>query len=179
MAHGFIIENELMARDVDSLNKYAVSAIAVDGGCPVALTAPTGRNSVWTATASADGKGVAIAYNPEEKYIAVEGKVFAGAKLSSDVRDFTNVAGRTFDVFLPQKGDRMTISAKCVDGTTTLEAGNILETKADNAIWAKVNSHTAGKTALVIDAVINKQFPNAGIGAPATELMYVCHVLEA
>ena len=103
MAHGFIIESMIQAKNIDALNRSVTSAINVDGGGLVSLAYPTTKgNDVWTASAPADGAlgGLWIAYNPEVKYTDVNGKRYAG--LSADIRDYTNIAGETFDAFKPK-----------------------------------------------------------------------------
>ena len=56
-----------------------------------------------------------MAYSPEIPVFVVNGKQYKG--LSSDPRDFVNIAGTTLDAFKPQVGDLITISADGISGT--------------------------------------------------------------
>ena len=69
MAHGFIIESMIQAKNIDALNRSVTSAVDVDGGGLIALAYPTTKgNDVWTASApSTELGGLWIAYNPEVK----------------------------------------------------------------------------------------------------------------
>ena len=144
MAHGFIIESMIQAKNIDALNRSVTSAIDVDGGGLVSLAYPTTKgNDVW------------IAYNPEVKYIDVNGKRYAG--LSADIRDYTNIAGETFDAFKPKVGDELIISIDAVDATgANAVAGDILESKAGQTKFTRVaagTGATAGSTAFKIELV--------------------------
>ena len=169
MAHGFIIESMIQAKNIDALNRSVTSAIDVDGGGLVSLAYPTTKgNDVWTASAPADGAlgGLWIAYNPEVKYIDVNGKRYAG--LSADIRDYTNIAGETFDAFKPKVGDELIISIDAVDATgANAVAGDILESKAGQTKFTRVaagTGATAGSTAFKIELVDAIDFPSASIG---------------
>ena len=85
MAYGVLIESMIQAKNIDALNRSVKAQIDVAGGGLLALTAPTTQgDDVWTAAAPTTGNlgNLWIAYNPEVKYISVNGKKFAG--LSAD-----------------------------------------------------------------------------------------------
>ena len=170
MAYGFLIESMIQAKNIDALNRSVVSASDVAGGGLIALTAPTTQgNDVWTASAPAVGSlgGLWIAYNPEVKYTKVNGKVYAG--LSQDLRDYTNLAGETFDAFKPKVGDEIVITIDCIDSDTRAAAvaGDILESKASQTLFTRVAAGigaTEGSTAFKIEWKGTIDFPKAGIG---------------
>ena len=169
MAYGVLIESMIQAKNIDALNRSAVSTTTdVAGGGLVALTAPTAQGEDrWTATVPAASSlgGLWMAYNPSVKYTEVNGKVFAG--LSADDRDYTNLRGYTFDVFKPQVGDEIVITVDCVDDATSVVAGDILESKASQTTLTRVASSTgatSGSTAFKVEWVGAVEFPKAGIG---------------
>lgn len=169
MAYGVLVESMIQAKNIDALNRSAIAQIDVAGGGLVALTAPTTQGEDrWTAAAPAAGTlgGLWVAYNPSVKYTVVNGKVYAG--LSQDLRDYTNIAGHTFDVFKPKVGDEIIVTIDAVDATgANAVAGDILESKANQTTFARVASATgatAGSTAFEIEWVGALDFPKAGIG---------------
>ena len=142
--------------------------IDVAGGGLIALTAPTTQgDDVWTAAAPSDELGgLWMAYNPEVKYIEVNGKKFAG--LSADARDYTNIAGEVFDAFKPKVGDEIVVTIDAVDATgASAVAGDILESKASQTKLTRVAAGigaTEGSTAFVIEWKGTIDFPKANVG---------------
>jgi hypothetical protein len=103
MANTVLIQTRCAAENVDALNRSAVvAASATQNGAPLTLTFPTtAGTAVFTGAApSAAAKNVWLAYSPEVNKLVV-GQIWGGA----DPRNFTNVAGKPFDVFKPQVGD--------------------------------------------------------------------------
>lgn len=169
MAYGVLVESMIQAKNIDALNRSVVSAVDVDGGGLISLTAPTTQgNDVWTAAKPATGSlgDLWIAYNPEVKYTVVNGKKYAG--LSADVRDYTNIAGETFDAFKPKVGDEIVITVDNVDNTASnIVAGDILESKNGQTKFTRIaaaTGATAGSTAFKVEWVGSLEFPKAGIG---------------
>lgn len=170
MAYGVLIESMIQAKNIDALNRSVKAQIDVAGGGLLALTAPTTQgDDVWTAAAPATGNlgNLWIAYNPEVKYISVNGKKFAG--LSADARDYTNLAGEVFDAFKPKVGDEIVITAECVDSTDVddVVAGDFLEAVNGETTFARVaagTGATAGSTAFKVEWVGSVEFPQANIG---------------
>lgn len=169
MAYGVLVESMIQAKNIDALNRSVVSAVDVDGGGLISLTAPTTQgNDVWTAAKPATGSlgDLWIAYNPEVKYTVVNGKKYAG--LSADVRDYTNIAGETFDAFKPKVGDEIVITVDNVDDTASnIVAGDILESKNGQTKFTRIaaaTGATAGSTAFKVEWVGSLEFPKAGIG---------------
>ena len=169
MAYGVLIESMIQAKNIDALNRSVTSEVNVAGGGLIALTAPTTQgDDVWTAAAPATGNlgDLWIAYNPEVKYIEVNGKKFAG--LSADARDYTNLAGEVFDAFKPKIGDEIVITIDAVDSTgANAVRGDILEAKADQTTFTRVaaaTGATSGSTAFEVEWVGTIDFPKANIG---------------
>ena len=168
MAYGVLIESMIQAKNIDALNRSVKAQINVAGGGLIALTAPTAQgDDVWTAAApSSELGGLWMAYNPEVKYILVNGKKFAG--LSADARDYTNIAGEVFDAFKPKVGDEIVVTIDAVDATgADAVAGDILESKASQTTLTRVAAGTGateGSTAFVIEWVGTVDFPKANVG---------------
>ena len=168
MAYGVLIESMIQAKNIDALNRSVKAEVDVAGGGLLALTAPTTQgDDVWTAEApDSELGGLWIAYNPEVKYIEVNGKKYAG--LSADLRDYTNLAGEVFDAFKPKVGDEIVVTIDAVDSTgASAVAGDILESKAGQTLFTRVAASTgatAGSTAFEIEWVGTVDFPKANIG---------------
>jgi len=171
MAYGVLIESSIQAKDIDALNRFAVSSTtAVAGGGLVALTAPTTQGEDrWTATVPATGAltGLYMAYNPSGKYTVVNGKYFAG--LSADPRDYTNVQSKSFTVFKPKVGDEIVITVDAVESASqsAVVAGDFLEAKNAQTTLTRVASATgatANTTSFRVEWVGSLAFPQGAIG---------------
>lgn len=167
--HGVMIESEIQATNIDSLNKFMVSTVDIDGGNIFsAVPSATQGEDRFTATAPTATTlgGLYMAYNPSEHYTEVNGKFFAG--LSEDPRDYTNIKDRTFTGFKIKKGDQVVLTIDDIDSTgESAVAGDILESKAGQTKLtriAKATGATTGSTAFTIDYVGTAQYPQAGIG---------------
>lgn len=174
MAYGFIVEKTIAADNLDVLNINAIAAKGtnVDGGTAVVLgTYNKGQYTVTVAGAAA-AAGVGIAYNPTEHLTEVNGKYFAG--LSADPRDYTNIGGRPFDVFIPKKGDIIGFTAaNFADGKLPSTTNKNITTAA-NGVWtAGAEAIAAGKVAFELLEIENLPFPQAGVGFENAQL-YVC-----
>lgn len=108
--HGFMIEKRISAKDVEALNRSAKSVVDIDGGMLVKLGEYA--DGVWNVTKATEGEGLYMAYNPSEHFTDVNGRLFAG--LTKDPRDYTNLTGRTFDIFKLTKGDIVGITAELI-----------------------------------------------------------------
>lgn len=171
MANGVLVESMIQASNIDALNRFAKAEIDVAGGGLVALAYNTDTgNDVWAATAPATGalEDLWMAYNPEVKYVEINGKKYAGLSLSVDPRDYTNIAGDVFDVFKPMIGDEILITKDCIDATaladlavdTFLEAQNGKTTFTVN----DGSAATASTMAFQVEWVGTVDFPAKGIG---------------
>lgn len=171
MAKGYMIEKRIFAKDVEALNRSATSTTNVDGGTLVSLS--TYADGVFTATKSTEGQGLWMAYNPSEHFSEVDGMIIAG--VSKDARNYTNIAGRTFDIFKPQIGDLVSLT----DGNlktgepAKVEVGKFLEQGASG--YEVKASATASTTSLKVIAIETLPFPQAGIGMEFAKA-YLCEV---
>ena len=167
MANGFMIESRISATNDSALNRTAIAEVAVAGGELVALTAPTKQgNDVWTAAAPTTGSlgECWMAYNPSLRITMVGENEFAG--LTEDPRNYTNEANRPFDVFKPVLRDEVVISADCIDDTSAIVSGDILESKASQTKLTRVAADTgatSGSTAFKVEHKYIIPFP-AGKG---------------
>lgn len=165
MAYGYIVESQLMADDIGTLNKTATSATNVDGGNLVTLAYSNGAYTATLGTAGAN-LGFYMAYNPTEHLTTVgtgtSQKLFAG--LSADPRDYTNIATRPIDVFKPQVGDTIVFTAANITGTAPT-AEQYLEPAANGVLTMKA-SQTASSTSFKVLEVTTIPFPNStkGVG---------------
>lgn len=174
MAKGYMIEKRISAKDVEALNRSAVSATNIDGGTLVALSAFA--DGTFTATKATSGQGLWMAYNPSEHFSEVDGMIIAG--VSKDARNYTNIANRTFDVFKPQAGvDLITLTdGNLKNGEASkVEVGKFLEQGANG--YEVKNSATASTTSLKVIAIETIPFPQAGIGDEFAK-GYLCEVAQ-
>lgn len=113
MTHGICIPNKIAATDIDALNRVAYSASDIDNGWVfelLARSARTGESEVWVATASAGTlTNIWMAYSPEVVTVVSGSNKFKG--IDSDPLNFYNIAGDMIDVFRPQIGDIITLTA--------------------------------------------------------------------
>lgn len=168
---GYIIEKRISAKDVEALNRSAVSTEDIDGGTLVSLEEYS--NGVFTAKKSTGGLGNYMAYNPSEHLVKVGDNY---ATISKDPRDYTNLASRTFDVFKPQTGvDVIGITDGNIAIGQTIAVGSFLE-QGTAGYEAKATS-TAGTTSFKVIAIENQPFPQAGIGMENAKV-YVCEVAQ-
>lgn len=169
MAKGYIIEGRISAKDNEALNRSAVCSADLDGGKLVSLGALS--NGLFTATSTTSGTGLWMAYNPSEHLLNVGGKLVAGEVITSDPRDYTNIATRPFGVFKPQIGDIVKFTAGNIKTGETVTVGSYLEQESGGLV-VKV-SPTASTTSFKVLAKDVLQFPQAGIGMENADV-YVC-----
>ena len=127
--HGLILDNEIMARDVESLNIDYVAEFDVDGGNFIAVgkKASTSDERV-TATkisATTEADEIAISYNPL-KAETILSNGMAVRNLSVDPRNYTNNAGETSCAFYPQIHDVVTFTDDALDTTEALGVGKYI-----------------------------------------------------
>lgn len=137
--HGVVLTSHCAQQNIDAYNRKAKAESAFDNGTALTLGAlASGQLDVFTATkASAGATGIWMACSPEVNKLIV-GEVYGGA----DPRNFTNVAGKAFDVVLPQKFDVFQMTTECfVTGKDpkTVTGATVVELTADG--WeAKVSA---------------------------------------
>lgn len=122
MAYGVVIQDRVQASNVDALNRSAKSASLVENGyvCNLLTRSSTaGEGEVWVATAPATGalSNLWMVYSPE---VVITDSKYKG--LNPDPRDFSIAIGQVFDVFQPQLGDIITITADSLTGSANTHA---------------------------------------------------------
>lgn len=118
--YNVLIKKHVAAFNVDSLNRAAVCEDNIANGAIVTLTGKStaeGESRVWEAGKPASGAtDVWMAASPEVVTLTdALGNEYKG--LTADPRAFVNIAGKTIDVFKPQKGDIIWIAPQDVVGT--------------------------------------------------------------
>jgi hypothetical protein len=123
--HGIAVLNKVMASDIDSFNRSAISASAdIDNGNVFQLltqdtTAADGQKEVWYATipttANSGLKHLWMAYSPEVVTVVSGSNKFKG--IDVDPIHFVNSQGDLIDAFMPQIGDIITLTADALGGT--------------------------------------------------------------
>jgi hypothetical protein len=118
MAHSVLIPNAISAMNIDSYNRSAVCASALDNGNIVKLTTRSttaGQGEVFTAVAPSTSAGLTdlwMVYSGDE--IVLTDSRYKG--LDPDVRNFFTPASKVVSVFKPALGDIITMTA---DGFAT------------------------------------------------------------
>lgn len=199
MSYGFIKENSIQAKDVDSLNRKVISinygtpntGDDIDGGNVfklkrTTLTDVAGSNSkpltgidnneLWQVVKPATADGLSemwMAYNPEVSAVSVNGKLFTN--LTVDIRDYTNTAMRPFDAFKPCKGDLIAVAK---DGVTDYTTGTSTHLIAKNAQYklAGASSLSANTFGMKVLEEVQVEFPQSGVGNELVTLI-LCEVV--
>jgi hypothetical protein len=121
MTHAICVPNKIKASDVDALNRVAYSTDDIDNGWAVTLTgrsARTGESEMWVAHHNAGTlTDLWMAYSPEVVSVVSGSNVFKG--IDKDPLHFYTVAGDVIDIFKPQIGDVITLTADALDSSTT------------------------------------------------------------
>lgn len=139
MAHGIVIPNQYVAKDIDAYVRNAKSASDIDNGSVFNLatkSATAGEGEVWTATAPATGAltGLWMAFEPEVVVTVSGTSQYKG--LDPDIRNFYNVAGNVFTAIKPQIGDIITLTADAVAGTISTNTFVVATNGALKLTWA-------------------------------------------
>ena len=142
-----IIKRHVAAFNTDSLNRAAVCESNLPNGAVVALTGKSeneGESRVWVAEAPADddATGLWMVASPEVVTLTdALGNEYKG--LTVDPRAFVNIAGKTMDVFKPQKSDIIWIAPTDVVGTINTTNKYLVPT-GDGTAFTLTASSTAG-----------------------------------
>ncbi len=122
MTHGILVPSKIAAKNVDAWNRSAITAADdVDNGWVVKLSTKSttsGESEVWTALEPTTSNGLNqlwMAYSPE--IVITESGSYEFKGIDPDPRNFTNLGAKVFDVFKPQLGDIITVSADVLCGT--------------------------------------------------------------
>jgi hypothetical protein len=117
MSYGVLKLDSVVASNIDSYNRSAVSAIDFENGAVCYFTGKSStaqQGEVWTAAAPITGKltHLWMVYQPE---IVTTSSKYKG--LDPDVRNFINKAGEIFSVFKPNLGDLIILTPDAITGT--------------------------------------------------------------
>ena len=158
MAKGYMIESRIQAKDIEALNGTGTCSTDLDGGTLVSLGAYS--KGVVTLTKSASGQGLAMVYNPSEHLTKVGNEVYAG--LTVDPREYTNIAGRPVDYFIPKVGDKVILTDGNLAESQTVAVGKYLEQESDG--FTVKASATDATTSFKVLEIQDIPFPQKGIG---------------
>ena len=145
--YNVLIKKHVAAFNTDSLNRAAVCEDDLPNGAVVVLSGKSteeGESRVWTAEAPAsdDDLGLWMVASPEVvTLVDALGNEYKG--LTVDPRAFVNIAGKTMDVFKPQKSDIIWIAPADVAGTISA-ANKYLVPTGDGTAYTLTATSTAG-----------------------------------
>lgn len=141
MTHAIAVLNKVQATDVDSYNRVARSATALDNGWVMQLatrSSTTGESEVWVGTAPSAVAGLThlwMAYSPEIVEVVSGSNVYKG--IDSDPLNFYHIIGEMIDVFKPQIGDIITLTGDAFTTGTGAASAYAVATSADFKLnWA-------------------------------------------
>lgn len=167
---GFMIEKNMD----DAMKFTGVATVDIDGGTLVAIgdVDDYGRYQLTKQT-SGDGKYIAL--NPTEHYIKVGDEDILVVQPTVDPREYTNIAGRSVDIRLLEKGMKIGLTDGNIKSGEVVAKGKYLEQGADG--YEVKTSATASTTSLYVEKVENMPFPKKGIGNEYAKV-YVCRVAQ-
>lgn len=140
MAHNILIQRAVAAKNVDSLNRSAVHATeAFDNGNVLSLGAISttdGEGEVFSAAVPATATLAALwmVYTPEVVTTVSGTKKFKGIDI--DPQDFEVPALSVMDVFKPQIGDILTMTADGLAGTQSTNTFVVATDASKKLTWA-------------------------------------------
>jgi hypothetical protein len=132
--HCVVIQNRVMAENIDSLNRSFYSGSDLDNGWIFSsasqLSTQSGSSELWYAVQPTTGSlnGLWMASTPEVP-ITYDGD-YAYRGLNQDPRNFYNKAGKIIDAFKPQPGDIITASSGIFDNA--IASNGYANSLADN-----------------------------------------------
>lgn len=139
MAYGILVQSKVAAKDIDSKNRAAVSAVAYENGSVGNLltkSATAGEAEVWVMTAPVTGalSNLWMVAEPEINTLVSGSLEFRG--LTVDPRLFRNEIGDVFSAFQLSLGDLVTLSADAVAGTISTNTFVVATNAAQKLTWA-------------------------------------------
>lgn len=133
--HGVLIPEAIAATNVDSFNRSAIHASALDNGMIVKLTtksATAGESEVFTAVTPSTSDGLTnlwMVYSGDE--IAITDARYKG--LDPDPRNFFTPASKVVSVYKPQLGDIILMTAECLAGSYVASGSPTTHINATNS----------------------------------------------
>lgn len=155
--HGVLYESDNFIKNC--INRAGIAEFDVDGGAPIVVGArvATDKELQVITKYQAEGKKVAIAYNPSVKYDVINGKTFPAK--SADDRDYTNPSGKVVDFFIPQVDVEFGVTMDGIDGSTEPTVGKFLEPKANSTLWSIKSTQTAGVPSFEVVDIKTVKYP--------------------
>jgi hypothetical protein len=151
MAYGVLVQEKVMALNIDSLNRSCYSASSIENGMvfnllskvPAATLSSTG-SEVWLATQPLTGSLVNLwmAYEPEVVVTISGTQSFKG--IDPDPRNFVVPTGTVFSAFKPQIGDLLLMTADAITGTPSSTNDWLNATTEDYQLNAATDGLTPG-----------------------------------
>lgn len=163
MAYGICLPRKIMAQNVDSLNRSAVSASVYENGWVgyfSGRSATAGEGEVFTmvAPATAHLYDLWMAYEPE---VVLTASKYKG--LDPDPRNFINAIGDVFSVFKPEVGDLIELSDDAIAGTKSSNTFVVATDGAQALTWAA--SAVSGLSLLLVEVT----YYSIGLGTIGTQ----------
>ena len=139
--YGVVVLNKVAATDIGTLNRSAlVSSQDIENGMVMQLasrSSTTGEEEVWVGTVPSSSAGLThlwMAYSPELSRVVSGSSTYLG--LNPDPRQHFNAQGKVFDVFKPQVGDIITLTADAITGDKSTNT-HVVATASDFQLnWA-------------------------------------------
>lgn len=171
MAHAVLIPNAISAMNIDSYNRSAVCATALDNGNIVKLTtrsATAGEGEVFTAVAPSTSAGLTdlwMVYSGDE--IILTDARYKG--LDPDPRNFFTAASKVVSVYKPQLGDIITLTADAL--ATGAGVGSAFANAIDTTGGIKLQWASSNPGSILSYKLIATTYISLATGAMDTQRM--------
>ena len=153
--HGVLMERDNFIAS-KSINRAGISALAIDGGCPVVEGAiVSGNDECYTLTAYATaGTRVGIAFNP-----SAPRDEFGYPVRSMDDRTYTNRAGDVVDYFFPEVGMEFGVQAANITGVIAPVVGKFLECTNGTLLYTIKETQTPSVPSFEVVQITSANYP--------------------
>ena len=153
--HGVLMERDNFIAS-KSINRAGISAVAIDGGCPVAEGAiVTANDELYTLTAFATGTPrVGIAFNPSRP-LGEDGYPVR----SMDDRTYTNRIGDVVGYFFPEIGMEFGVQMANITGSTAPVVGKFLECTNGTLLYTIKDTQTASVPSFEVVQIMSANYP--------------------
>lgn len=153
--HGVLMERDNFIAS-KAMNRAGISALAIDGGCPVVEGAiVSGNDECYTLTAYATGgTRVGIAFNP-----SAPRDEFGYPVRSMDDRTYTNRAGDVVDYFFPEVGMEFGVQMANITGSTAPVVGKFLECTNGTLLYTIKDTQTSSVPSFEVVQIMSANYP--------------------
>jgi hypothetical protein len=153
--HGVLMERDNFIAS-KAMNRAGISALAIDGGCPVVEGAiVSGNDELYTLTAYVTaGTKVGIAYNPSRPLDDVGYPV-----RSMDDRTYTNRIGDVVDYFIPEVGMEFGVQMANITGSIAPVVGKFLECTNGTLLYTIKDTQTASVPSFEVVQIMSANYP--------------------